>query len=563
MFTLAHVSERTRHSALALRWRSGVAIAGVLAVFGLATQAEAQTTVTLSPTADSYIQQGTPTTNYGTATTMLVRIDTANSLSRAGYLQFDLSSLPAGTITSAQLRVYGSHDPGGTGVTIGAFTGTNTATWGETALNWSNGFSLVGVDFAAAPAATTTMTTTAQYYSWNVTSFISARRSVGHATVALYPTAANTYRATLNARESATNRPQLVVTVGGSSNPDQLPGSCPGNYVVQPGTNTNFLHGGINRAFVLNLPTSTSTPRPVWVPLTGSVESTSENLGARGGNSAMTTEGFIVIGPVRKCANQSPSGSGTAVNGGTCNGPGTGGWNWNPWNEGRVFGAAGDPWKTNEGDDSRFLEAVVRCVAARYPVDARRIFIGGISSGGTMTNRALTFNSDFWAGGEPISGEWYVTQDNGNAYPGANEFNARVAAVAANPTKIFQGRVGPYPLYNTLGNGTQLSPMIVITLWGGPTDLWNCSGVPCANYRPTTQAGSNYFSAQPNVVHVACSSSHGHQWPTLQRDAWNRWVLRTLASHPKGTPKSAFVLPPLGGLATNYSCRVGPYTDHY
>ena len=30
-----------------------------------------------------------------------------------------------------------------------------------------------------------------------------------------------------------------------------------------------------------------------------------------------------------------------------------------------------------------------------------------------MTNRALLFASKFWAGGLPISGEWYVTKDDG------------------------------------------------------------------------------------------------------------------------------------------------------
>jgi hypothetical protein len=300
------------------------------------------------------------------------------------------------------------------------------------------------------------------------------------------------------------------------------------------------------------LPKDLLSPRPVWVPLTGSVESTNENLDARGGNRKLTEQGYIVIGPVRRCAG-SVGGAGTAQSGGACNMAGSGGWTWNPWNEGRVFGPAGDPWKTDAGPDAAFLQAVVKCVATKYPVDQRRLFVGGISSGGTMTNRALTFDSDFWAGGLPISGEWYVTRDDGTAY-GANEFMARRTAVAENPTKIFQGRVAPFPLKS------ELDPMIVITVWGGETDLWNCSGTLCADYRPSTQVGSNYFSSLPNVVHVACSAGHGHQWPTVNRDAFNQWALQTLASHPKGTPKSDFVLsPPPAG----YTCRVGAFTDHY
>lgn len=327
---------------------------------------------------------------------------------------------------------------------------------------------------------------------------------------------------------------------------------CPGNFVPTPGVNTAFPTPTGMRSFSLNLPTDTSTPRPVWVPLTGSVESTNENLDARGGNRKLTGSGAIVIGPVRRCAG-SVDGGGTSENGGACNMAGSGGWTWNPWNEGRTFGAAGDAWKSDEGPDAKFFESIIKCVATKWPVDQRRLFVAGISSGGTMTNRALTFRSDFWAGGMPISGEWYVTREDGTSF-GADDFSARRAAVADAPTKVFQGRVGPFPLK------VALDPMIVITVWGGATDLWNCADVLCADYRPTTQVGSNYFSSMANVVHVACSSSHGHQWPTINRDAFNLWALTTLSSHPKGTAKSSFTLtPPPSG----YSCELGVFGDHY
>ncbi len=189
-----------------------------LAALGF-TDAGAQTVVTLTPTADSYIQQGTPTTNYGTATTLLTRIDSANSLSRASYVQFNLSALPAGTVTSAVLQLFGSHDQGGSGVTIAAFRGTTTTPWSETQLNWNNASSLVGVNFSATPISTRSVSPPpSATYSWDVTAYINERRNAGNttATVALYPTAANTYRATFNSKEASTNRPQLVVTMNGT-----------------------------------------------------------------------------------------------------------------------------------------------------------------------------------------------------------------------------------------------------------------------------------------------------------------------------------------------------------
>lgn len=323
---------------------------------------------------------------------------------------------------------------------------------------------------------------------------------------------------------------------------------CPDGYQVKEGLNVDFPHKGEKRAFIVGPPVGTAKrPAPVWVPLTGTVESTNANLHAArsGANALMAEHGFMVIGPVRNCSKQDPADYSQA-----CNGPGKDGWNWMPWREGRAAGPVGEAWKTDPGPDVSFLEAMVKCVGTKWPLDARRLYVGGISSGGTLTNRSLAFASDFWAGGMPISGEWYVTKDDGQAL----SFDAARQAVAEAPTRIHQGRVGPYPLKPALG------PMIVITVWGGEKDMWKCGDVLCADYRPSTQAGSNYFSGMGNVVHVACSATHGHMWPQVNTQAFNLWALTTLASHPKGSrPQDFRLTPPPEG----YSCKLGPFTDHY
>lgn len=324
---------------------------------------------------------------------------------------------------------------------------------------------------------------------------------------------------------------------------------CPDGYEVKEGLNTNFPSDGMMRAFVVVPPKNAAGAAPVWVPLSGTVESANANLNVArsGANALLANEGVMVIGPVRQCAEQNPD---TGFK--ECDGVGSNGWNWKPWNDGRAANAEGEKWKTDAGPDSRFFEAMVRCVGTKFQLDEKRLFIGGISAGGTVTNRVLTFNSDFWAGGMPLSGEWYVSNDDGSAL----SFNDGRAAVAANPTKIFQGRIGPYPL------PTSLSPLVVITVWGGEKDLWDC-GPPlglCSDYRPSTQAGANYFASLQNVVHVACSSTHGHMWPQINMQAFNAWALKTMASHPKGSDPKAFKLtPPPEG----YSCKLGTYTDHY
>ncbi len=349
------------------------------------------------------------------------------------------------------------------------------------------------------------------------------------------------------------NPPATAPTVNGSAvTANAAKWECPSGYQVKEGLNTDFPHEGMKRAFIVYPAQNATGPSPVWVPMTGSVESTNDNLtvARSGANSLMAQHGFTVIAPVRACANQDPN-----VRGEKCNGPGSNGWNWNPWFEGRAANASGDRYKTEEGPDSSFLVAMVQCVGTKYKLDGARLYLGGISSGGTMTNRALLFRSNFWAGGLPISGEWYVTADSGAPL----SFDDARAAVTAAPTKIHQGRVGPYPLPATTG------PMIVMTVWGGDKDLWNCTNPDgtrflCADYRPSTQAGSNYFSAQPNVVHVACSATHGHMWPQVNTQAFNLWALTTLASHPKGSDPRSFRLtqPPEG-----YSCQTGPFTALY
>lgn len=323
--------------------------------------------------------------------------------------------------------------------------------------------------------------------------------------------------------------------------------SCPAGYKVHAGLNTNFPSDGVERAFIVVPPKHSDRPVPVWVPLTGSVESTNDNLYVErsGANARLADHGFMVIGPIRECADQGPS-----LRAGVCNGPGHDGWNWNPWHEGRASGAAGDRFKADEGSDSRFLMDMVRCVGTAFPLDASRLYIGGISSGGTMTNRALTFRSDFWAGGMPISGEWYVTRDDGSAL----SFNDARGAVRDAPDAIHQGRVGPYPLRSKLG------PMIVITVWGGDNDIWYCGTVLCADYRPSTQAASVYYGSFSDVMEISCTVHDGHMWPQVNTDAFNLWAMSTLASFPKGSLASQFRLtsPPEG-----YSCKLGPFTDHY
>ena len=268
--------------------------------------------------------------------------------------------------------------------------------------------------------------------------------------------------------------------VAGGGDLEKLEGACPDGFMPKEGTNTGFPSGGMMRQFVVTPPKYTSKPLPLLMVLTGTVESTTDSMESHSRLTKISyPRGGCSCGPVRQCST-TPMDANQA-----CNAAGSGGWNWKPWNEGAASGAAGMKWWDDEGPDARFMKEMVKCVATKWPVDSKRLFVTGISSGGTMTNRLLTFQSDFWAGGVPESGEWYLE--------GGNQ------AVAQTQPKIVTGRCCRCRCRSKLG------PMFIITALGWPNGhLW----MGLADYAPTCQAASRptrprkrdrIFSAAPST----------------------------------------------------------------
>lgn len=295
---------------------------------------------------------------------------------------------------------------------------------------------------------------------------------------------------------------------GGSAagtGPTALEGECPTGFSPQEGMNTGFLSDDTERQFHVALPADTSSPRPVFLALTGTVQ---PELGftEQSQLDQLPEKGWIVVTPWRSCSQEMRN----------CNGLGTTGSNdgriWEPWYDGELE-RSDDP-----GPDARFVESAIRCIGTEWPVDADRIYVGGISAGGSFTNRLLTHRSEFYAGGIPASGNWY------------------------------EGRAAP-------ASEPEMDPSIVIVIWGGPDDKWPPPPNSFADYDPETKAASIYYAAQQDVVTLSCSGTHGHIWPT----AYTEWATDTLLTHPKGTPVGDFELtmPPAG-----LSCVLGEYTDH-
>jgi uncharacterized repeat protein (TIGR01451 family) len=119
--------------------------------------------VTLTASADSWIDQDNPTTNNGSATTLTVQ--SRNNRNQRALVNFSLPSLPAGcVIQSATLRLYASAPVAGR--TLQALQVSSS--WTENGVNWNNQPSTTGA------AATTASGSATGYREWTVTSIVQA-----------------------------------------------------------------------------------------------------------------------------------------------------------------------------------------------------------------------------------------------------------------------------------------------------------------------------------------------------------------------------------------------------
>jgi hypothetical protein len=169
-------------------------------------------TVTLPAVADSYVQYGTPTTNYGSANVIDVESNGATDpLTRWGYLKFDLSSLVGATITSVSLNLYGN-STNTTSDTIRCYT--TATTWTETGLTWNSKTPISTTNYND-----TIVGTTAQYWNWNVGGLCPTLVSPSNSSVGflLKTTAygANHLPDVFNSKEATTSPPKLTVTYTG------------------------------------------------------------------------------------------------------------------------------------------------------------------------------------------------------------------------------------------------------------------------------------------------------------------------------------------------------------
>ena len=159
-----------------------------------ATQTPMINTLTFAPVEDAYIASGSPTANYGAATTLQVD----NSPIKHILIKFNVSGLNGHQITIAKLRLY-NVDPSGKG---GDFYAVSDISWQEETLTWNN-----------APTASTNLlasigsVSASSWYEVNLTSLIT-----GDGIYSLRITSTSSDGADYSSKEGA-NPPQLVITV--------------------------------------------------------------------------------------------------------------------------------------------------------------------------------------------------------------------------------------------------------------------------------------------------------------------------------------------------------------
>jgi poly(3-hydroxybutyrate) depolymerase len=237
------------------------------------------------------------------------------------------------------------------------------------------------------------------------------------------------------------------------------------------GANAGYQAGGQTRSFELLLPPASFTgPRPVLFAFHGTGE-TGRSFANRARLSQWAARGFIVVAP-------------DAVGNGSV---------WPVWDGMHLPNVPVAP-----NADLALVDSLQECIASHWSVDNARIFAGGHSAGGIMTNHVLRMRSDVFAGGIVASGVFDFTE-----------------AVTE----------------RALGN------MTVLVTWGGDNDGfggWDPeTGAAASGFTFVEQAAlaSKYYASEPGLQQAWCKGDEiGHDWLPL-----NGWFMDVLLTRPKGT----------------------------
>jgi acid phosphatase type 7 len=170
--------------------------------------------LTVSAVADARVEEGSPGTNFGTVSRLVV--DGGADPDKEAYVRFTVNGVTS-TVQNARLRLF---------VPAGTSTGTANGpdlysvinTWTETGVTWSNRpdrtSGIIGGDTAAIPADS--------WVEYDVTGFVTANGTYGFG---LVPESSDAVE--FNSREATSNRPELLLTLASSGTPIPSPTPLP------------------------------------------------------------------------------------------------------------------------------------------------------------------------------------------------------------------------------------------------------------------------------------------------------------------------------------------------
>ncbi len=184
-----------------------LAITGLI-VFSHPGTVNASSTLTFTPVADSYVNQSSPTKNFGSNRS--IRVD-GSPLVRS-YLRFNVSGIGSSNVIKVTLRIY-ANSASSNGVTVDKVADNN---WQENEINFAN---------APVPGnqiGSTNGFPSKNWISIDVTSLLGGDGTVSVAVLGIDQQAIN-----LASREDNDQKPQLLVEISSDANPTATNTSIP------------------------------------------------------------------------------------------------------------------------------------------------------------------------------------------------------------------------------------------------------------------------------------------------------------------------------------------------
>ncbi|HEV7299861.1 MAG TPA: DNRLRE domain-containing protein [Tepidisphaeraceae bacterium] len=213
-------------------------------------------TTPLSPTDDTYVQDGGNSGNsYPISTELFVKTFGYGG-NRNAYLKFDISALS--TTNSATLRLYGRNSSSTPENVVVHVHETLNDGWQEETLTWNNQLTEAGYSNTSL-ANVTVRDNVMRWYEFEVTALVAARKAAGASVVSLalrspdYTTSVPIF----NSSNATSNQPQLVVV----SHPPIAPSGLSATAVSPSQINVSWTDASANETgFIVERSTSTVFP---------------------------------------------------------------------------------------------------------------------------------------------------------------------------------------------------------------------------------------------------------------------------------------------------------------